>query len=288
MPLGGAQQDLFFFVNQFGASLMKGSGKDARPNFDDPKVAQAIQWYLDLARVHKVMPALKFPYRPTDGFDDNSYELVQNGRAGMWFDMGRGMFSNGGPKGEIPGGQPPAKFEVGVAPLPIGGAGLGSGDLYMRGFHISAQTQQSQVCWEWLKFLSADVTNLQGSLPARTSLLQDDGFVKQATPDLLEIAKVYSEALKQRPGQTPRGGDLNAFYSWDQYWFFKALSEELEGKTDLAKGLAEAQTMTTAYIECLDKLPNKPATCAKQVDPTYQGYSTEDPPEGPGIGVPRG
>jgi hypothetical protein len=112
--------------------------------------------------------------------------------------------------------------------------------------------------------------------------------VKQASPDLLEMAQVYDEALRARPSQSSQP-DMNAFYSWDQYWFLKALSEALDGKAGLDKGLAEAQKFTTAYIECLDKTPNKPATCAKQVDPGYQGYNTEDPPEGPGgPGFPRG
>ena len=96
VPLGGAQQDMLFFVGQFGGQLIGGSGKDVRPNFTDPKVVQALQWYLDLSTVHKVMPPLKFQYQRDDqGFEDKSYELVQGGRAGMWFDQGYGMF--GGP-----------------------------------------------------------------------------------------------------------------------------------------------------------------------------------------------
>jgi multiple sugar transport system substrate-binding protein len=292
VPLSGAQQDLMFFVGQFGSQLMNGSGKDTRPNFNDPKVVQAIQWYLDLAGVHKVMPPVKFPYKRDDpGFEDKSYEYVQNGRAAMWFDQGYGMF--GGPdgrpiKGEDPNGPQPPKFDVGIAPLPIGAGGLSSADFYLRGFHISAHTQQAQACWEWLKFLSADVNNLQGGVPARTSVLESDAFTKAADPATLDLAKIYTEALKQHGG-TSQGGDPNAFYSIDSYWFFKALSEAQDKKTPLAQGLAEAQKLTTAFMDCLDRTPNKPATCAAQVDPKYQGYNTEDPPEGgPAIGIPRG
>jgi ABC-type glycerol-3-phosphate transport system substrate-binding protein len=282
VPLGGPQQDMIFFVNQFGGQLMTGSGKDARPNFDDPKVVAALKWYLDLSKTHKVMPEVQFPYkRDTPGYNDGSYELIQNGRAGMWFDQGRGMFGNyGGIKEGGPGGPPAPNFEVGVAPLPIGAAGLGSTDLNVRGFHISAQTQQAQGCWEWLKFLSSDITSLQGSLPARASVAQSDAFTQQASPDLVELAKIYSEALKQSSSQAGQPVDMNAFWSLDQYWFNKALSEALEDKTDLAQGLAEAQKFTTAYLDCLEKTPNKPATCANQVDPSYQGYNIEDPPEG--------
>jgi multiple sugar transport system substrate-binding protein len=295
VPLNGPQQDLLFFVGQFGSRLVTGSGTDARPNFSDPKVVQAIQWYLDLSTVHKVMPTLKFPYKRDDsGYEDKSYEYVQNGRAAMWFDQGYGMFGGpGGPGprplkgGEVGGPQPP-NFEVGISALPVGGGGLNSGDFYLRGFHISARTQQSQACWEWLKFLSADVNNLQGGVPARSSVLSSDAFVKQADPNTVALAKAYSEALQSR-SQSSQGSDPNALYSMDTYWFFKALSEALDKKTPLEKGLADAQKFTTAFMDCLSKNPNKPATCAAQVDPSYQGYNTEDPQDGPGKpSFPRG
>lgn len=285
VPLGGGQQDMFFFVNQFGGQLITGSGQDVRPNFNDPKVLQALQWYIDLSSKHKVMPTLKFPYQRDDNFEDRSYELVSSGRAGMWFDQGFGMFGGGPPVG--PDGQP-ANFEVGIAPLPIGAGGLRSGDLYLRGLHISAQTEQQQACWEWLKFLSADVTNLQGALPARISILDTDAFKNQASPDQIELSKAYANVIKRSSTGASIGSDPSQIYMFDTYWFFKALSEGLEGKTPLDQGLDAAQKTTTAYLDCLTQNPNKPATCAAQVDPNYKGYSTEDPPEGKPIGVPLG
>jgi hypothetical protein len=118
-------------------------------------------------------------------------------------------------------------------------------------------------------------------------VLESDAFTKAADPATLDLAKIYTEALKQHGAS--QGGDPNAFYSIDSYWFFKALSEAQDKKTPLAQGLAEAQKLTTAFMDCLDRTPNKPATCAAQVDPKYQGYNTEDPPEGgPAIGKPRG
>ncbi len=44
-------------------------------------------------------------------------------------------------------------------------------------------------------------------------------------------------------------------------------------------------------MDCLEQngKPLKLATCANQVDPTYQGYNTEDmTDEPPVIGIPRG
>jgi hypothetical protein len=75
----------------------------------------------------------------------------------------------------------------------------------------------------------------------------------------------------------------------DLYWFYKAINETIEKDADLAKGLATAQKTTAAFMDCLIKSgkPDKPATCASKVDPSYQGYNTEDPKDGPpGILVP--
>ena len=281
VPLGGPQQDLFFFINQFGGQLTTGSGKDVRPNFTDPKAIEAIKWYLELSSVHKVTPKMVFPYKTDDSFDDRSYEYVQSGRAGMWFGQGADMFGDPNSNGQT--------FETGVAPLPIGQGGLRSGDVYVRGMHIAAKTEQSQACWEWLKFLSADTTNLQGSIPARSSILKSDGFTSQASPALLELATVYGDVLKRVPAGASNGSDPNQVYTMDTYWFFKALMDALNGEAPLDQGLAEAQKFTSSWLDCMAQTPDKPATCAQKVDPGYKGYNTEDPSDQPGvIGIPRG
>jgi ABC-type glycerol-3-phosphate transport system substrate-binding protein len=284
VALNGAQQDLQFFVGQFGGQLTTGSGVEIRPTFTDPKTIAAIRWYLDLAAVHQVMPPLTLPYKPGDiGSPDRAYEYVQSGRAGMWFDQGYGIF---GPpaasgKGDGPGG-PPLNFEVGLAPLPIGRGGLAGGDLNLRGLHISAQTQQAQGCWEWIKFLSGDLSNLYGSIPARRSVLESEAFKQQATPEIAALADTYATALAQDRGQSNTNGAINGFEALDPYWFYKALNEAIAGTTPLEQGLADAQQFSTAFMECLAKSPNKLATCAKQVDPTYDGFTTQDPAGQPG------
>jgi hypothetical protein len=103
---------------------------------------------------------------------------------------------------------------------------------------------------------------------------------------MLRLAETYAEALAQ-PGRqsSDQAGDSNVFFfGFEQYWFNKALSDAIEGQAPLEQGLAEAQKPTTAYMGCLAKNLNKPATCVMQVDPSYQGYFTEDPLEG----APRG
>ena len=291
IPLGGAIGDMTFFVNQFGGTLATGSGKDARPSFDDPVAVKAIQWYIDLAKVHQVTPAFKLPYSPTDQGEDKSYELVQNGRAGMWFDYGTGFepgIAQDGPQGaQAP--EPP-KWEKGYAPLPVGAKGLQSGDLYARGFYISAKSAQPQGCWEWMKFLSNDTSNLNGDYPARTSVAQSAAYTASADPRQVAIYKLNAEALGKPSAINP---GLNALYAANQfgvdmYWFSKAIDETIDKGADLAAGLKTANELTKAHMDCVAKT-GKPATCAKQVDPEYDGYNTQDPdPNNPNGPMSRG
>lgn len=285
VPLGGPQSDLMFFVSRFGGRLTTGSGQDLRPNFTDPQTIEAIRWFLDLDQVHKVMPPITFYYkRDSPGYEDRSYELIQGGKAGMWFDYGYGMFAQ--PVKDFSAGQmsEPAfqerNFEVGVAPLPVGDGGLSKGDFFVRGYHISAGTQNAQACWTWLKFLSTDTSLIYGDLPARISVAESDAFTSSAGPERVEIYKLYADVLK-KPVQG--GEDINALYTMDSYWFFKALSATLEENADLATELEAAQKTTTTFQECVAG-GGKPWDCALEADPEYQGYNVE-PPEG---GFPMG
>ncbi len=294
VPLSGVATDMTFFIGQFGARLTSGSGDDLRPNFDDAKVAEAIQWYLDLAKVHKVAPPFKLAYSRDDSGSDNSYELVRQGRAGMWFDYGVGGFGAGALIDKIAIGRPgpglegEQNFEAGVAPLPVGAAGLRSSELTVRGIYISSQTQYSQECWNWLKYLSSDLSNLQSDIPARTTVALSEEYTQMAQPGLVDLYKAYQPTLKRN---SEVGDNMNELYQrLDLYWFFKAIDETNTKDADLRTGLAEAQKFTTQYVECMiQENQKKPATCAQRVDPSYKGYNTEDPPEDGNVRpMPRG
>jgi len=285
VPLGGPQADLLFFVSQFGASLTVGEGKDLRPNYTDPKTIAAIRWYLDLSMAHKVAPPLKFSYRRDDsGGEDRSYELVQSGRVGMWFGYAESFqegvvivqpIEPGG--GPVPTAAPltPVERDIRAAPLPVGGAGVPSSELFLRGMFISARAKQPQACWEWIKFLSSDTSLMYGDMPARRSIAQSEAFIKQIPPE--RIAQF--EAIRATLAMPSRNvSDQSAFYSQysDPYWFFKALSAVVEKGASLEKELAEAQRFATAFAECMNRANARAPTCAKEVDPDYKGYNVEE------------
>lgn len=278
VALGGAQQDMLFFIGQFGGRLTTGTGQDLRPNYTDPKTVEAIRWYIDLSKTHKVMPPLRLYYlRDDPGFEDKSYQYVQEGRAGMWIDVGYGMF--GGPMPvEGPVGRPALPdrpFELGASALPVGTGGLRSGDITARGLHISASSQNPQACWELLKYLSTDISSVYGDFPARISVATGEAYAAQASPEQRELYQTYAEVLR-RP-LTP-GDDQYVLYNQqiDTYWLFKAIMDTVEDKADLTAALDEAQRFTTAYAECVAG-GETPPTCAAKVDPDYRGFNVEEP-----------
>lgn len=284
VPLGGPQADLLFFINQFGARLMVGEGKDLRPNYTDPKTIAAIRWYLDLSMVHKVAPPLTIVYRRDDfGGGDRSYELVQSGRVGMWLGYPESFQGGVVIQPVEPGGGPaptaapltPVERDIRAAPLPVGGAGVPSSELFLRGLFISARTQQPQACWEWIKFLSGDTSLTYGDMPARRSVAQSEAFIKQLPPERVAQFEAMRATLAM-PSQN--AGDANVIYSQytDPYWFFKALSAVVEKGASLEKELAEAQRFATAFAECMNREDARAPACAKEVDPDYKGYNVEE------------
>ncbi len=289
VPLGGPQSDLLFFINQFGARLMVGEGKDLRPNYTDPKTIAAIRWYLDLSMVHKVTPPFRFVYQRDDfGGEDRSYELIQSGRVGMWFGYAE-SFQEGVVIQPIePGGGPaptaapltPVERDIRAAPLPVGGAGVPSSELFIRGLFISARAQQPQACWEWIKFLSSDTSLMYGDMPARRSVAQSEAFLKQIPPERAAQFEAIRATLAL-PSQNI--SDANIIYSQhtDPYWFFKALSAVVEKGANLEKELAEAQRFATAFAECMNRANARLAACAKEADPDYKGYNVEEEETGP-------
>ncbi len=263
--------DLFFFVAQLGGNLTTGRGDSVRPNFDDPAVVDAIQWYIDLWQQHDVMPKPVFPYKRAmfERQTQDTYQtMIQQGRMGMWFDYGYGMFS------QMPGQREAPDIGVQIAPLPIGAHGLSTSDIDSNSvLRMAADTPNPQACWEWMKFLSGNMSLRQWGIPARLSVAQSEEFLAQASPDTAALLNVYTATLAGNAGRDVTSGNQQSIAN---YWLFKAITQTIEEGADLGEGLQEAQEMTHAFQECIEQ-GDKPATCATQVDPQYEGYLEDVP-----------
>jgi ABC-type glycerol-3-phosphate transport system substrate-binding protein len=265
---GPQTEDLLFFLSRFGASPTQGSDDALKPNYTDPKVLEAVRFYVDMLRDYS--PHKQFRgYKTGEMFGGELFDMIREGRVGMSFDFGNTFFFVGA--GEQP------RYTRAIAPPPLGDGPLAPEDFRSNGLFISANTQQEQACWQWLKHLSGDPSELaqQGSFPARSSVAQSEAFLGVASSGAAEVYKAYYAAFERTSGQTQR----EPFYGsqLDYFWFFRAVDRALQGK-NLERELADAQSLSEQYLTCVRGEQN-PTGCAKQVDPTYEGWNSA-PAEG--------
>lgn len=254
----GGTGDLVFWIQQAGGSPITGSGDTAQPNFVDPKVSGAIRNYLDLLK--NASPHEKLSGYGRNSMGDDTYNLISQGRAGMWFDYGWSVGMGG----------PDQSFKPAMAPLPLGGRSLTREDMTVRGLHISAGTEQPQACWSWLKHLSGQTGTFDGSFPARSSLADDESFVAQLPDGAVDVYRAYRDLLRQAPA----GEQAEPYYQSriDLFWFFRAVDRALQGE-DLERELQDAQALTEQFAACVAG-DTKASECAKQVDPDYDGWQS--------------
>jgi multiple sugar transport system substrate-binding protein len=261
--LGTQTEDLRFFMSLLGAQPTRGDV----PNFTDPKVEQAARFYIDLLKNYSPHTQLQ-GYTRDQAFGDEAFKLTDEGRVGMWLDRG---LDAGGINIVIIGPGPAGRQNYTRAIAPPPGANKATPDEFQTsGLYISAKTQHPDACWQWLKFLSGDVSALEGSFPARRSLAQSDAFTSRAPAGAAEVYAAYRPAL-DRAADVSATQDRPDTARIDLFWFFRAVDRALQGK-DLHRELADAQALTEQYLTCA-RSGTAAKTCAAQVDPTYQGLA---------------
>jgi ABC-type glycerol-3-phosphate transport system substrate-binding protein len=163
-----------------------------------------------------------------------------------------------------------------MAPLPIGAQGITS-DIYLSAYYISAQSTQPQACMRVIDYLSKRSSSFSyGSIPARASEASSPVF-EQQNAYVVPLRDALQEMLQQ---PTKLAGDPYAHFSFESYWLFQALDNILNKKADVAAELATAEKLTNTYLTCVATMAttNKTnAQCAKEADPTYKGYMTDEP-----------
>jgi multiple sugar transport system substrate-binding protein len=253
--LGAQTDDLLLFMSLFGAQPTRAGAA----NFTEAQVEQAARFYIDLLRNYS-------PHKQLQGYarslmmDGEAFRLIDEGRVGMWFDSGGFQIVMIGPG--APGRQ---NYTRAIAPPP-GADKATANDLQTSGLYISATSQHTEACWQWLKFLSGDLSALEGNFPARRSLAESDAFLKSAPAGAAEVYAGYRAALDRVPEASAQTGERV-----DLFWFFRAVDRALQGK-DLGRELADAQALTERYLTYV-RSGGVADACAKQTDPAYDGFA---------------
>lgn len=233
-------QDLGYFLEQSGALIAQGSGQDLKPNFTDPNVVQAIRSFITL--LQRASPHTNLGDDPFNANPDRHItQLITEGRVGMWFEFDGGFFNAKSANRATPNGA--------MAPPPLPSKRLGPSNFITSGLYISAATQHPEACWEWLKYLSADVTGLGGAFPARISVAESGAFQQQALPGAAAVYAAYRNAFSSTADQ---GGAIDAFGAprFNLFWLVRAIDRAMQGG-NLELELETAQHLTEQFIDCI-------------------------------------
>ena len=200
-------------------------------NLDDPRVAQAVQFYVDLYFKHKVSP-------PRPGVRSD------NAMSTFTFEAGRIAIGIMGPW-MLPTFQLLDRFEWDAALFPQGPAGRQTRYASV-GFTIWKGTREPEVAWDVLKHMvSAEATTkmakLGSDLPPQRSVARNT-YPRAATP--------YEEEV------FVRSMDFNVRLFPQELWWedlYRRMLDELDaaltGRESVAEALAEAHQVTNAYLQ---------------------------------------
>lgn len=157
------RQGAIAFIQGHGGDLLDRGAVDPVPTLDDPLVAEAVQWYVNLALKYGVAPT------PDEMEGVIAHDLVLDGRAAMWTDI---LANWATMSKRIESG-------VGIAPFPEDRAA--ANPVSLSGYFVSAATAHPQACWLWLSFLTRQhvVHESSATLPARASGLEESAYFRQ-------------------------------------------------------------------------------------------------------------
>ena len=185
------------------------------PNLNNPALAEAVEWYTDLALKHGVMP------NPTE-FDEQEWiTWIEGGKAAMWAFWPSAT-----------------RLDLGVASLPEGKAIVDW--KWAAGYAMSAGTSHPQESWEWLSFLTHQPlkTGMESVSPRR-SLLE----VSVPGQEFDEEVEAVYEYILNKPQVT-----VSANQSVVDP-LLEALDSVFAGERRIDEALTEAQAQALAMVE---------------------------------------
>jgi multiple sugar transport system substrate-binding protein len=173
--------DAVYFIYQHGGRIVDDLQDPTGTTFDEPLTIEALEWYAQLYQ-ENIAPTGQEARKAFTGSQYAFYEGLRNGRVGMWI----GSLSERG------GLTWPVEWYVnwGVAPLPRDVEAVTQ--IRLEGYAISSQTQHVDISWQWILFLSEQMT--YRLIPARQSLTESVAY-EQKVGD--EIAAVARASMKQ-------------------------------------------------------------------------------------------
>ncbi|MDY6876216.1 MAG: extracellular solute-binding protein [Chloroflexota bacterium] len=240
------------FIYAHGGALVDAESissplEEPLPTLDDPLTAEALQWYLDLALVHGVMPTLaqveaytleSSPNSQAGVSVSSSGELGAGRRQCLYADATLNLSADYGQAAmwvaPFSGYSSAWEFKWGVVPLPRDAVEAVVMKSY--GYYVTAHCKRPQEALRWIDYLTRQRVDIPG-FPARRSVAQGTAFRNRLADGIEpEALDAYSSLLET--GQAveswlaPSGGP---------YYLGEAMLDVYEHGEDVETALRKAQ-----------------------------------------------
>jgi ABC-type glycerol-3-phosphate transport system substrate-binding protein len=223
--------------------------------FDSPEVIQHLRWLAELKNSGVLLVKYDTSVQP-------ALDAFINGRLAFWPALAGDPFSPYFSEVVNP------SYEIGVAPLPKPPSqGKYGGSPTLRGYFISPQSGDPQLCWNWIKYLSQQPSVMDG-VPSRRSVAESPAWINHVGQD---YSDVYRQALTQyeptiyNPLEGPYG-----------HWWHTAVVAAVRGE-NIEPLASELQGKADRYLDCIapvdktrlawDELLDHVRSCAREADP---------------------
>ncbi|MCG8351828.1 MAG: extracellular solute-binding protein, partial [Chloroflexales bacterium] len=252
---GNLSADVRFWLARAGVQLGTMQNGQLSPTLTDPQTMAATHLVLTLLRETSPHTQLTGYSQDTLEEDDLGRTAIMQGQAALWFNQ----FNLG------------LDIAGAAAPVPLGPSGWTVDDLTVGGLATKAVAQHASACWAWMQAVQADwaVVTVGADQPVRFPAHPGARAAASAAipSEKAALVDAYGATLDSAaallPTVIPPG--------LEPYWFYRAVDRALQGG-DLARELDDAQILTEQYLACVQG-GAAAGTCARQVDPTYQGFA---------------
>jgi ABC-type glycerol-3-phosphate transport system substrate-binding protein len=233
--------DAWRFLLASGVDLLDRSVDPPTADFDIPEAAEALRWYVALSEAYEAKPV----YR-TNGYDlaNLATGLVLLAERSALFSARRGaMWSDDGSESLGAYRTPTAAIEERqYTTFPTAPGAEAALPVTVTGLYISAETEQREGCWQWLKFLMEHDTGF--GIPARWSVAQSEEFQLRAGPAADMMLQNAAQLSQRQTTLPPDWMNLRSWYSI-------ALTRVLEGDMTAEEALAATQAEFELYYDCV-------------------------------------
>lgn len=234
--------DMLSLLDRFGVTLVDDTSDPPALVVNDPAMIEAVRWYTGLTLEHEVKPVLLTNLLGAAASAVQEREsLLAEGRAAMWLNAAFNVDLSG---------DAPRGYETGAVPLPAGsGESQGAGFQSATGYFISAETEQREACWQWIKFLTENV-GLGNGLPARRDVAESEAFRQHVGNELADAYLASIGSATEPPFAQQITGE-NGWLNYPVLWVYTAYDKIITGELGVEEALEDAQQLIDEYRACV-------------------------------------